>query len=478
MHRKRLPGDTRVTVQRLGRLLSGMMMPNIGAFIAWGLIASLFAPAGWFPNEHFAKLLHLMITFLLPILVGYTGGQMIHGSRGGVVASIATMGVIIDSTVSMLLGAMIIGPLSAMVLKKLDQLVERKVRPGSEMLIGSFSAAIVGAVMALIGIAGAGAVLAAIHSGLAAGAQVLIDTGLLPLLSILVEPAKVLFLNNAVGHGILNPIGYIQSAQSGQSMIFALESNPGPGLGVLLAYSVLGKGHLQRSAGGAAVIHAIGGVHETSFPFILMQPRLIAALIAGGVAGSFTFWLFDAGFTAAPSPGSIIAYVALSTKEGLIPALAGILAATVVSFSTAAVILAANREQASAADKDLPENLGQGMTGLSGMVELEQAASSSSVVLQTAINKIVFACDSGMGSSAMGASIFRKKMKEAGVVASVTNTAISDIPKDVDLVITQKSLTDRARLMVPDAEHISIDHFLKSPAYDDLINRLKNQHAG
>ncbi|MFC6233107.1 PTS transporter subunit EIIC [Paenibacillus allorhizosphaerae] len=470
------PGGIRVTVQRLGRLLSGMMMPNIGAFIAWGLIASLFAPAGWFPNEDFAKLLNLMITYFLPILVGYTGGQMIHGSRGGTVASIATIGVIIDSTVPMILGAMIIGPLSAAVLKKLDHAVERKVRPGSEMLVGSFSAGIVGAVMALIGITGAGAVLEAISSGLAAGAQVLIDTGLLPLLSILVEPAKVLFLNNAVGHGVLNPIGYIQSAQAGQSIIFVLESNPGPGLGILLAYSVLGRGRLKRSAGGAAVIHAIGGVHEMSFPFILMQPRLIAALIAGGVAGSFTFWLFDAGFTAAPSPGSIIAYVALSTKEGLMPALAGILAATVVSFSAAAFILANNREQASDADVGLPEKLEKEKTGLNGMAELEQAASSRSVVKQAAINKIVFACDSGMGSSAMGASILRKKMKEAGVVASVTNTAISDIPEDADLVITQKSLTGRARLLVPGAEHISIDHFLKSPAYDDLINRLKNDN--
>ncbi|MBW7459484.1 mannitol-specific PTS transporter subunit IIC, partial [Paenibacillus sepulcri] len=296
-------GGVKVSVQRFGRFLSGMVMPNIGAFIAWGLITALFIPTGWIPNEYLGKLVDPMITYLLPLLIGYTGGQMLHGTRGGVIGAIATMGVIIGSDIPMFIGAMIVGPLSAWILRAFDRSVEGKIRSGFEMLVNNFSAGIIGGALALGAYTGIGPVVEKASQLLASGVEALINAGLLPLANILIEPGKILFLNNAINHGVLGPIGLEQASNTGKSIIFMLESNPGPGLGILLAYWFVGKGLTKQSAPGAAIIHFFGGIHEIYFPYILMNPRLILAVIAGGVTGSFTFTIFNAGLVATPSPG-------------------------------------------------------------------------------------------------------------------------------------------------------------------------------
>jgi PTS system mannitol-specific IIC component len=460
-------GTIRVAVQRLGRLLSGMMMPNIGAFIAWGLLVLWFAPTGWMPNEHLAKLIAPMITYLIPILVGYTGGQQVHGSRGGVIGAAATMGILVDAAIPMLLGAMLVGPLSAFVLKKLDQAVTGKVRPGFEMLVSNFIAGIVGCVMMLAAFAGGRPIIEMIGLGLANGVQALTNTGMLPLSSVLIEPAKVLFLNNAISHGILNPIAFGQTALTGQSVVFLLESNPGPGLGLLLAYSIFGRGKSRLAAPGAALVHFVGGIHETYFPFVLMRPRLIIALIAGGASGVYTFTSLQAGLVTTPSPGSIITLVVLTAKGGTLSIIAGVAVSAVVTFLTASVLLRTGRQD----DMEL-KLASEKVHQMKHIAEYtaEPVLAESKVLPKG--TRIVFACDAGMGSSAMGASILRKKVNQLELSAVVTNSAINDIPPEADIVITHKSLTDRARDRHPHAEHISIDNFLKSPEYDSLIERL------
>ncbi|OME82160.1 PTS mannitol transporter subunit IIBC [Paenibacillus sp. FSL A5-0031] len=467
-------GGVKVSVQRFGRFLSGMVMPNIGAFIAWGLITALFIPTGWFPNESLATLVGPMITYLLPILIGYTGGQMIHGVRGGVVGAIVTLGVIAGADIPMFLGAMIVGPLAAWVLKKFDQSIEGKIPSGFEMLINNFSSGIIGGGLALIAFKGIGPVVAALSKVLASGVEWLINTGFLPLANILIEPAKVLFLNNAINHGILGPLALDQASQAGKSIIYMLESNPGPGLGILLAYWVFGKGMVKQSAPGAVVIHFFGGIHEIYFPYILMNPRLIIAAIAGGVAGTFTFSIFGAGLVAAPSPGSIIAYITMTPKGGLLAMLSGVVVATIVSFLVSAVLLKTSKQ---AGDNDNELELAAQKVQQMKAESKGNAASPSTEQVQLTkeqVNKIVFSCDAGMGSSAMGASILRKKINAAELPITVINTAINDIPGDADIVITHKTLTDRARLKAPNAEHISIDNFLKSPEYDLLVQRLSS----
>ncbi|MEK3673145.1 PTS mannitol transporter subunit IICB [Paenibacillus sp. FSL R10-2771] len=469
-------GGARVRVQQFGRMLSGMVMPNIGAFIAWGLITALFIPTGWLPNESLAALVDPMIKYLLPLLIGYTGGQMVHGKRGGVIGAVVTMGVIVGSSIPMFLGAMLVGPLAGWVLKQFDKAVDGKIKAGFEMLVNNFSLGIIGGLLSVGALKGIGPLVEGLTNILSNGVEFLVNHNLLPLINIIIEPAKVLFLNNAINHGVLGPIALEQSQRVGKSILFMLESNPGPGLGILLAYWLVGKGSAKSSAPGAIIIHFLGGIHEIYFPYILMNPRLILAVIGGGVSGTFTFQMLGAGLVASPSPGSIFAYFAMTPKGGYLPMLAGVIVATVVSFALAALLLKTVKkndeeemdiEEAAAKVKDMKS------AGTAAQTAATATTVAANVRTKGSVNKIVFACDAGMGSSAMGASVLRKKLQGAGVNITVVNSAVSEIPADADIVVTQKTLTDRAIAVNPNAEHISIDNFLKSPKYDELVERLK-----
>jgi mannitol PTS system EIICBA or EIICB component len=465
--------DVKVKIQKFGSYLSGMVMPNIGAFIAWGLITALFIPTGWLPNEEFAKLVGPMITYLLPLLIGFTGGRMVHDVRGGVVGATATMGGIVGTDIPMFLGAMIMGPLGGYLIKKVDQALHGKVKQGFEMLVNNFSAGILAGILTLLAFKGIGPVVEWISKTLASGVEAIIDANLLPLANIIIEPAKVLFLNNAMNHGIFSPLGIDQAASTGKSILFLLETNPGPGFGILLAFMLFGKGTARQTAPGAAIIHFLGGIHEIYFPYILMKPMLVLAAIAGGVSGVFTFNLFDAGLVAAPSPGSIFALLAMTPKGNYLGVIAGVLVATAVSFAVAALILKtskATEEDLSEATAKMEEMKGK-KSSVSGMLNSEEAKTS---IDAKKVNKIVFACDAGMGSSAMGASILRNKVKKAELDINVINTAINNLPDDADVVVTHKDLTERAKAKLPNAVHISVENFLNSPKYDELINSLKS----
>ncbi|MEX1029760.1 MAG: PTS mannitol transporter subunit IICBA [Paenibacillaceae bacterium] len=464
----------KVHVQRFGRFLSGMVMPNLGAFIAWGLITALFIPTGWLPNEDLAKLVGPMITYLLPLLIGYTGGNMIYGTRGAVIGVIGTMGVIVGTDIPMFLGAMFVGPASAWVIKWFDSLFEGKIKPGFEMLVNNFSAGIIGGALALISYKLIGPIVSGFSDMLSNAVDWLVDSNLIPLANILIEPGKVLFLNNAINHGVLGPIALEEAAKTGKSLLFMLESNPGPGLGILLAYWVFGRGMVKNSAPGAIIIHFLGGIHEIYFPYILMKPRLILAAIAGGITGSLTFTLLNTGLVAAPSPGSIFAYMIMTPKGEYVSVLLGIILSTVVSFFVGALLLKTSKEVDSEESLELASAKMKEMKNESKGITTSNSTISSiaATAEKVDVKKIVFACDAGMGSSAMGASLFRKKVNQAGLPITVINTAINDLPVDADIVITHSSLTDRARVKLPHAEHISISDFIQSPEYDKLINRL------
>lgn len=474
--------NVKVKIQRFGSYLSGMIMPNIGAFIAWGLITALFIPTGWTPNEALAKLVNPMIQYLLPLLIGFTGGRMVYDLRGGVVGATATMGVIVGADIPMFLGAMIMGPLGGYIIKQVDRLFQGKVKSGFEMLVNNFSAGIVAAILTIIAFLGIGPIVLTLSSVLAGGVKFIVDANLLPLASIFIEPGKVLFLNNAINHGILSPLGIEQAAETGKSVLFLLETNPGPGLGILLAYMLFGKGNSKQTAPGAAIIHFLGGIHEIYFPYILMRPLLILAAIAGGASGVLTFLLFDAGLVAVPSPGSIIALMIMTPKGHYISVLAGVIVATAVSFLISSIILKAakadSEEDLSAAAEKMQQLKGKESKAAEMLTNQAQKDSEDAELQENELDnvqKIVFACDAGMGSSAMGASILRNKVKKAGLNIEVTNTAINNLPDDADIVFTHKDLTDRAKAKLPNATHISVENFLNSPKYDELLEKLKEQ---
>ena len=401
--------SVRVGVQKFGTFLSGMIMPNIGAFIAWGIITALFIPAGFTPNAELAKLVGPMITFLLPLLIGYTGGRAIHGIRGGVVGAAATMGVIVGTDIPMFIGAMIMGPLTAWVMKKLDKIWEGRVKPGFEMLIDNFSAGIVAAAFAIVGMLVIGPVVKAFSNGASAVVEFLVHNGLLPFTSIFIEPAKVLFLNNAVNHGILTPLGTEQALAQGKSILFLLEANPGPGVGILLAYTLFGKGLAKASAPGAALIQFVGGIHEIYFPYVLMKPIIILAAIGGGMTGIFTLVLTGAGLRSPAAPGSIIAVFAATASDSYFGVALSVLLAATVSFLIASVILRSSKtpdeEELGAATARMEAMKGKKSSvssALTGAGTGAAAGAGSVAVLAGPVKNIVFACDAGMGSSAMG----------------------------------------------------------------------------
>ncbi|MEJ1088377.1 PTS mannitol transporter subunit IICBA [Microbacterium sp. Mu-80] len=522
------PGGARVAVQRFGTFLSGMIMPNIAAFIAWGFITMLFIPAGFFGADspfdwHWAPVAEIlggggdaaiinwpgamtalsegdagnyaayvglvgpMITYLLPLLIANTAGRMVYAERGGVVATIATMGVIVGTNIPMFLGAMIMGPIAAWITKQMDRLWDGKIRPGFEMLVNNFSAGILGMVLAIVGFFAFGPLMLGISAVLGGAVGWLVSMQLLPLVSIIVEPAKVLFLNNAINHGVFTPLGIEQAAETGKSILFLIEANPGPGLGLLMAFTFFGVGAAKASAPGAAIIQFFGGIHEIYFPYALSKPITILALIAGGAAGVTTNMILGGGLGFPAAPGSIIAVTAAAIGPGvtnLLVVYLSVLIAATVTFLLAAVILRASRRRDLEAEADTfgaaiaqtEANKGRSSSTLSG---LAASAAAGTAVATRPISSIVFACDAGMGSSAMGASVLRNKIKKAGIDGiTVTNAAIANLDGTADLVITQQQLTDRARSKSPASMHVSVDEFMNSPKYDEVVELVREQAQG
>lgn len=460
------------SIQKFGRFLSGMVMPNIGAFIAWGLITALFIPTGWVPNEKLASLVDPTIKYLLPLLIGYTGGKMVGGLRGGVVGAIATMGVIIGADVPMFLGAMAMGPLGGWVIKSFDRWVDGKTPAGFEMLVDNFSAGILGGILAIIGFLAIGPVAEAINTALGAGVGWLVERKLLPLTSILVEPAKVLFLNNAINHGVFTPLGAEQAASAGRSIFFMIESNPGPGLGLLVAYMLFGKGNAKSSAPGAIIIHFLGGIHEIYFPYVLMNPILILAMIGGGASGVFTLSLLNGGLVGAASPGSIFAELLMTPKGAYFANITGITVAAVVTFFLAAALLKAFGKDE--ADLEKAASQVKQMKAESKGQTFHYSDSAVAVKTATEVKKIVFACDAGMGSSAMGATRLRKKLKAAGLGQIVVEHAsVDEVPADADIIVCHVELRERAMAVNSNARLVTITDFLNAPEYDTLIESLR-----
>ena len=453
------------SIQKFGKFLSAMVMPNIGAFIAWGFITALFIEAGWIPNERLATLVDPMLKYLIPTLIAFQGGRMVGGDRGGVMGAVATLGVIAGSEQTMLIGAMAMGPFAGLVIKKFDKAVEGKIPAGFEMLVNNFSVGIFGMILAIIGYYLIGPVMATILAILTAGVEILVTNKLLPFVAIFVEPAKVLFLNNAINHGIFTPIGIEQAAETGKSIMYMLEANPGPGLGVLLAYWVFSKDKVTKSsAPGAVIIHFFGGIHEIYFPYVLMNPVIIIAPIVASIVTIFYYSIMGAGLVGPASPGSIIAFLAVAPKGETLKVLIGVVLAAAVSFVVASPIvkLSGNKNLDEATDK----------------MKNMKAEAKGLAKANGEIKKIVFACDAGMGSSAMGATKFRNRIAPLNLGITVINTSVDNVPADADVVVCQAVLQDRAKASAPQAELITIGNFLADPNLDALYASLEAMASG
>ena len=462
-------------MQSIGKALSGMVMPNIGAFIAWGFITALFIEAGWIPNAQLASIQPYMLTYLLPVLIAAQGGKMVGGDRGRVMGAIAVMGCIagVGGTEGqpMLMGAMIMGPLAGWVIKKFDQLMEGRMPAGFEMLINNFSVGILGMIMAILGYYAIGPVMAAILAVLSAGVEFLVNHSLLPLVAVFLEPAKVLFLNNAINHGVFTPLGAEQVKVMGQSIMYMLETNPGPGLGVLLAYWMFSKDKMTKdSAPGAIIIHLFGGIHEIYFPYILMNPVVIIGPIVGNFCAILFFSITGAGLLGPAAPGSIIAFLMMTPRSSMLLSIIGVVIAAAISFLICSPIIKMSGA------KNLEESQNQ-------MASMKAEAKGTAVAAggnknPADVKKVIFACDAGMGSSAMGATKFRNRIKGERPDIVVTNTSVDNVPADADIVVCQTILQERAAKSAPQAQLVTIGNFLADPKLDALYTSLANAGKG
>ncbi|BCU57032.1 PTS mannitol transporter subunit IICB [Enterobacter kobei] len=452
--------SARAKVQAFGGFLTAMVIPNIGAFIAWGFITALFIPTGWMPNEQFARIVGPMITYLLPVMIGSTGGALVGGKRGAVMGGIGSIGVIVGADIPMFLGAMIMGPLGGLMIKKIDNVLENRIPAGFEMVINNFSLGIAGMALCLLGFEVIGPAVLIANNMVRESIESLVHAGYLPLLSVINEPAKILFLNNAIDQGVYYPLGMQQASETGKSIFFMVASNPGPGLGLLLGFTLFGKGMAKKSAPGAMIIHFLGGIHELYFPYVLMKPLTLIAMIAGGMSGIWVFTMLDGGLVAGPSPGSIFAYLALTPKGAFLATITGVTTGTVVSFIITSFILKMDK---------------------SGEAESEDTFTDSANAVKTMkqegalsyrhVKRIAFVCDAGMGSSAMGATTFRKRLEKAGLTITVMHYAIENVPTDVDIIITHASLEGRVK-RVSNKPLVLIKNYIGDPHLDELFSHL------
>lgn len=452
--------SARAKVQAFGGFLTAMVIPNIGAFIAWGFITALFIPTGWMPNEQFARIVGPMITYLLPVMIGSTGGALVGGKRGAVMGGIGSIGVIVGADIPMFLGAMIMGPLGGLMIKKIDNVLENRIPAGFEMVINNFSLGIAGMALCLLGFEVIGPAVLIANNMVRESIESLVHAGYLPLLSVINEPAKILFLNNAIDQGVYYPLGMQQASETGKSIFFMVASNPGPGLGLLLGFTLFGKGMAKKSAPGAMIIHFLGGIHELYFPYVLMKPLTLIAMIAGGMSGTWVFTMLDGGLVAGPSPGSIFAYLALTPKGAFLATITGVTTGTVVSFIITSFILKMDK---------------------SGEAESEDTFTDSANAVKTMkqegalsyrhVKRIAFVCDAGMGSSAMGATTFRKRLEKAGLTITVMHYAIENVPTDVDIIITHASLEGRVK-RVSNKSLVLIKNYIGDPHLDELFSHL------
>lgn len=457
----------KMRIQKFGGFLAGMVIPNIGAFIAWGLITALFLDSGWMPNKELAKMISPMLTYLLPILIAFTGGRMIYDQRGGVAGVVAAMGAIVGSSIPMFLAAMVLGPLGGWTIKKIDGFLDGKIPSGFEMLVSNFTIGILGMLLAICSFYIVGPLISGATSIATTGITMIIDAGLMPLLAVIIEPAKVLFLNNAIDQGIFVPLGAADILEHGKTLFFMLVSSPAPGCGILLAYSLFGKGNSKKSAPSALIIELIGGIHEVYFPYVLMKPILFLAIIAGGITQIIVWLLLQAGLAGYPHPGSIISFLIMLPKGGLLPVLAGIVAGIAVTCAIASFFLKIDKHNDAKEDTSLSDDI-------VSMLGVKKTNTNKEEILPTTvISKIVFACDAGIGSSAMGAGILKKKLKVAGLEISVEHMAVDSVPSDTLVILCHEKLHQRAIKAAPNAKIRCIHSFMNDPMYDRVIEELK-----
>ncbi|WP_429957108.1 PTS transporter subunit EIIC [Enterococcus sp. AZ196] len=471
----------RAKIQRMGGFLSSMVMPNIGVFIAWGLMAAFFIPTGWTPNKHLNELVPPILNYLLPVLIGYTGGYNVYGKRGGAIGALATMGVVVGADITMLIGGMIMGPIGAILMKKIDELFKGKVKPGLEMLVDNFSLGFLGFAIALVGFVAVEPIFAVILSFISGGVDWLMARNLIPLTSIFVQPAQVLFLNNAVNHGIMIPLGTQQVLETGKSLLFLVEANGGAWVGLLIAFSMFGTGMAKKSAPASMLIQFLGGIGEVAFPYAMIKLITILGPIAGNMTALAIGQLFGGGTVGAVSPGSFLALLMMTPRGNFVVNIAMYASAVLVSFAVGAFFLKLSLKKDLAAEEAALAVEPAGIPSAEGFETAVPEINEEAAIMPAGklIKNVIIACDAGMGSSAMGASMLNTKARKNMLEVTVKNVSVDNIPEDADLIITNEILLERVKGLSKGKQVpiLTIKNFLDNSEYDRFIKFIKENNG-
>lgn len=453
-------------IHKIGKFYTRIIMKHIGIFIFIGFLSVVFHDHGWFPNEDIYAISQLMYWTVLPAFIAFEGGRMIAGAEGGILAVLAISGLLLSENSIGLLGAMLIGPFAGKLWKYEEQFVERYAGPSFQMLVRNLLIGVCGGILSVLGYFLVSPVLGVVVKTAYGAIDWLVSSQLIGLISIVIEPAKVFFLNNVINHTILVPIGIGQMQEAESSILFLLEANPGPGLGMMAALCYRNKEKRSEYV-SAMIAQTAGGIHEVYFPFVLSDLRLLIPLILGGIAGNLCFGIMGAGLQGMVSPGSIFTIILMAGRENSIPVLMGICVSAVLSFAGSLVVMRWGTQ------RKIRQQQGEESRTKEEMQMKEEVQVKNEIRINN-IRRIAFVCDGGVGSSAMGAALFRRQLAKEGIVGICVEAYAADmVPDEVELVVCQRNFYEMLPQEVKAKEVYKVESLMNIGEYENLLAKIR-----
>lgn len=446
------------------KFYSSIIAANLPLFIMLGFISLAFSNSGLFPNEKMALVSQSCYSYLLPTILAYYAGKKIGGDSGAFTGAVCGLSISIFSAYTSFIASIFMGTLCGVLCRFLKEKIKFDKFTGFEMISKNIFFGAVGVITVSLKYFVFAPIFSYIDLFFANLIEYLTDVKTLPITTSIIETLKVFSLNNSINHGFLIPAGVENTANFGKSVFFLLETNPGPGLGILLALYILNKDRRKYFA-SCMTVQAIGGIHEIYFPIILSNLKLLIALILGAMSGNLVFYLLHVGARGAISPGSIITIFLMCSPSDWLAILLGIATSAVVSCISACLILEfdAHKSKEIESDDNTSERIETTSEPLFNLPDFGY------------VEDIVFVCDAGIGSSVMAASMFKKILIENGLGGiSVSSSPVDEIPEDADLLICQKIISTKARDYNEYATIIEVENFMDSNMYKAIIEKIKN----
>lgn len=479
-------------IRRIGKYYTGIIMKNIGIFLCVGLLLVLFGEQGWMPDAHISEVTMLLYHVILPTMVAYEGGARFGGTSGGILAVLALAGVLSADSGTGLFGAMVIGPLAGGLWRQIGK-VSEKTDFRMKMLVKNLSLAVFGSVLLVLTKTLFVPVLEGALGIVYQGVHFLVAHHMTFAASVLLEPAKVFFLNNLMNHGILVPLGMSQVQETGSSILYLMETNPGPGLGVLLAMYFRNKEYKSEYV-SAMLAESVGGIHEVYFPFVLSDLRLLLPLILGGMAGNICFEFLDAGLKGAVSPGSFLVIFLMAGKEGFFPVMAGMAASAAVSFAGCFFLLGygggkepERKQRGEEMQRETTGRLADEMQAderladevqADGMQKEQMLRDEKKMQEKKRIEQIAFVCDGGVGSSVMGSALLRRLLAQRGITGVKVQAFAADlVPQEAEVLVCQK---DFYRMLPEDLlarEIFTVDSLVQPEGFAQILEQIEQRNG-